>query len=132
MSVNELREELDQRGLNVDGTREMLIDSMRKHVLVEEILVEGAGVLGVNGTYKICGSRNGACKYKKSGQYEGETTEFTMYRNNSWWIISVLDESVDLYESDYPDEISPPIGLWNLSDHGEEPIPAVSFGERTR
>ena len=136
MSVDELREELDQRGLNVDGTREMLIDLIRKHIWVDKIVVEGAGVLGANGTYMIDGSRNGAFKYKKSGQYAGETTEFTMYRYDDhpgWWQISINDrsEELDLYESDNCDEITPPTGLWKPSDYGDLPPPTISFGKRT-
>ena len=135
ISVDEMRKQLDLKGFSVDGTREMLIDLIRKHVWLDEIVVEGAGVLGVNGTYKICGSRNCAIKYKKSGQYEGEEIEFGMYRHYAIWIISTFSDDgreFALYESDHWDEITPPTGLWKLSDYGEEPDPTISFDERTR
>jgi hypothetical protein len=51
MSVANLRKKLDERGLDVDGTYEMLVDSLeRSHPY---FIVEGAGSAYVNGRYNI-------------------------------------------------------------------------------
>ena len=149
MSVNLMRKTLDDRGLSVDGTRDMLIGSMKKYVCLEEIVVEGAGVHGANGTYKKDGLYNGAFKYKKSGQYGEEEREFTIYcypigNSKKRWYISIrsnldLDDpndegDLDFYELDCSDEINqitPPTGKWRLSEEEYGPAPTISPSNRT-
>lgn len=142
MSVNLMRKTLDDRGLSVDGTRDMLIGSMKKYVCLEEVVVERAGVHGANGTYKNDGFYNGAFKYKKSGQYDEEEREFTIYcygdsygDNKKRWYISIRssEEDIDFYESVCSDEINeiiPPTGKWRLSD-SEEYVPAPTISLST-
>ena len=141
MSVNLMRKKLDDRGLSVDGTRDMLIGSMKKYVCLEEVVVEGAGVHGANGTYKIGGFYNGTFMYKKSGQYGEEEKAFTIYcygKNMKSWYISILggdnpdDEgAIDFYETDCSNKITPPTGKWRLCEEEYVPAPTISLGDRT-
>ena len=53
MSVVNLRRKLDERGLDVDGTHEMLVDSLERSYSCA--IVEGAGSACVNGRYIAAG-----------------------------------------------------------------------------
>lgn len=143
MSVNEMRKKLDHIGLSVDGTREMLIEELRRRINFDVVVVEGSGIHGANGTYRRDGDHSGASKYTKSGQFEGEDKIFTICRFRFWrfWRISVWrgrDDNSDLLlyksnnynKSNNWEEITLPTGEWNLDEHGEPyaPAPNVSFG----
>ena len=62
MSVVNLRKKLDERGLDVDGTHEMLVDSLERSYPC--FIVEGAGSACVNGRY-IAVAKPGWMVYKK-------------------------------------------------------------------
>eukprot|EP00578_Thalassiosira_sp_NH16_P019368 CAMPEP_0181082578 /NCGR_PEP_ID=MMETSP1071-20121207/3696_1 /TAXON_ID=35127 /ORGANISM="Thalassiosira sp., Strain NH16" /LENGTH=337 /DNA_ID=CAMNT_0023164173 /DNA_START=43 /DNA_END=1053 /DNA_ORIENTATION=+ len=89
MSVNRLRRKLEQEGLGVDGTREMLVHSLEKH---QGAVVRGAGVADVNGYYICAGELNGAPVYKKLDKNRG--ADFTLFRyipktGCVHWVISI-------------------------------------------
>ena len=146
MSVDTMRKKLDERGLSVDGTREMLIDTLQKSVNTNEVIVEGAGATGVNGTYVRDGDYGGIPKYKKAGpegdvEYTMFCTTFTsLYNSYKWcWNISILSDNDNGNEHLYKkpsDERIPPTGRWECFNRtgnripnrtGHKPAPIVSF-----
>ncbi|KAL7525069.1 hypothetical protein ACHAWF_001197, partial [Thalassiosira exigua] len=109
MAINVLRMELDQRGLDVDGTREMLAAALRK--CYPFAVVKGAGLPEINGRYVQVGEYHGGPKYEMSARYNGEDVKFTLYRyryrnGHERWYISILPEASpgpedDDYDDDY-------------------------------
>jgi len=53
MSINTMRKKLDQRGLSVDGSREMLMDAVEESVDVKNVVMKGAGITEINGLYNM-------------------------------------------------------------------------------
>lgn len=143
MSVDTMRKRLDQRGFSVDGTREMLIDTLQKTFNNNEVVVKGAGIIEINGTYQRDGEYKGAPKYKRTCRFEEQDAEFVLYRDSynsdsdqsplSWcWFISLWTNGDDenCFESFYKkpaDEITPATGEWERSLYGEAPYPRISF-----
>ena len=143
MSIDAMRKSLDRIGMCVDGTREMLIDSLENGT--KEVVVEGAGTPEVNGIYKRIGAHWGASKYKKSAQYKGEDVEFMLYRlgrvsrgKNKSWHISIWPEEdgdIDFYKTtEDSDDSIPPLDKWVVSDdstatpcEGVGPAPTLYF-----
>eukprot|EP00581_Thalassiosira_minuscula_P009629 CAMPEP_0183706746 /NCGR_PEP_ID=MMETSP0737-20130205/3501_1 /TAXON_ID=385413 /ORGANISM="Thalassiosira miniscula, Strain CCMP1093" /LENGTH=368 /DNA_ID=CAMNT_0025934241 /DNA_START=164 /DNA_END=1270 /DNA_ORIENTATION=+ len=101
MSINSLRRNLDRRGLDVDGTREILVSTLQGCYSAEGAVVEGAGTPQVNGFYKQSGNFDGAPMYRKSATYQGEKIKFTLFR------CSLTDRSRRWYISIVPDDIDP-------------------------
>ena len=123
MRVAELRRELDSKGLDVDGSKEM-ISSRLKAADEEErkknsITVSGAGLGDVNGVYnKTSELFDGLPVYQKIGlrTWQGMTGRFCLFRHyvisdgrKKWFISFVLDgtrpgtEDIDFYFVD-PDD----------------------------
>eukprot|EP00584_Thalassiosira_punctigera_P001001 CAMPEP_0172538678 /NCGR_PEP_ID=MMETSP1067-20121228/10024_1 /TAXON_ID=265564 ORGANISM="Thalassiosira punctigera, Strain Tpunct2005C2" /NCGR_SAMPLE_ID=MMETSP1067 /ASSEMBLY_ACC=CAM_ASM_000444 /LENGTH=382 /DNA_ID=CAMNT_0013324225 /DNA_START=265 /DNA_END=1413 /DNA_ORIENTATION=+ len=95
MSVNSMRKMLDQRGLGVDGTREMLIEALEKSVDINEVIVEGAGIPEVNGVYERLRSQDGDTFYQKpTFHYRGVDSNAVLHHNqnenHNQWYISIL------------------------------------------
>ena len=76
MSINTLRRKLDQRGLSVDGTCEILVRSLEEK---EGVIVEGAGIPKVNGHYMPAGEFDCSPQYKKSVKFQGRDEVFTLF-----------------------------------------------------
>lgn len=146
MSIDTMRQKLDEKGLDVDGTRKMLLDLVEKNIqLPDEVVVTGAGFSEINGTYVRNGNHvnNGYPKYKKSGHYEGREVEYTIYRmdegrNKDKWFISLWGGQLDGEEDDMSDEedygsdrdfyfsFEDEPGTWQCcEEHGIEPAPTV-------
>jgi hypothetical protein len=69
MSVVNFRKKLDERGLDVDGTHEMLVDSLEHSYPC--FIVEGAGSACVNGRYIAADELYGKMVYKTISKDEG-------------------------------------------------------------
>jgi hypothetical protein len=99
MSINAMRRELDQRGFGVDGTREMLISALELCHHSDGAVVEGAGLLEINGHYmKARDKWDDAPKYIKHAQYNGEDVQFTLFRcqltdSSRRWYLSIVPAS---------------------------------------
>ena len=89
MSVANLREMLDERGLDVDGTYEMLVDSLERSY--PYFIVEGAGSAYVNGRYNIAAANLTGTKmvYKKVSKEEGVDVQLTKFTDD--WCISIME-----------------------------------------
>jgi hypothetical protein len=57
------------------------------------VKVEGCDNAEINGTYIQCGMLNGAPKFCKSGQWDGEDIVFTIYLDGSAWAISIIRDT---------------------------------------
>lgn len=102
------------------------------------LVVSGAGSDFVNGVYKISGWYKSAMKFTRWGMYEGNPREFTMYRYEGEWWISIIPEhhdepggceDIDFYSYDrLEDESSewplPPATGW-ITCCGESPAPRI-------
>lgn len=94
MPINKMRRMLDERGLDVDGTREMLVGELERHLRCM-IVVEGAGIPEINGRYARRGSNDGVPMYRMNAAYDGSDVEFTLFRckltdNSRRWYISIV------------------------------------------
>ncbi|KAL7538951.1 hypothetical protein ACHAWF_006253 [Thalassiosira exigua] len=141
MTINALRSNLDRKGLDVDGTREMLTAALRKcHAFA---LVKGAGLPEINGRYAQVGEYNGMPQYEMSARHKGEDVKFTLYRyqygvniGDDRWYISILSEASpgpeddDYYfvEMDEEDGWEPKPNGWVCFGNGVEPAPEVHIG----
>jgi hypothetical protein len=61
---------------------------------INEIIVEGAGTPGANGTYKRDIDRRGHPSFVKRGRWQGGNETFVMFRDYGYWTIS-LSSSVE-------------------------------------
>ena len=129
MRVAELRRELDSKGLDVDGSKEMislrLKDADEEERKKNSIIVSGAGLDDANGVYDQTSElSDGHPVYQKIGTWRGRTGRFCVFRgrmstnvrrNSSapsmWFISFVLDghrpgttEDVDFYSADHDDD----------------------------
>jgi len=134
MSIDTMRQKLDEKGLDVDGTRKMLLDLVQKNIqLPDEVVVTGAGFSEVNGTYVRNGNHinNGYPKYKKSGHYKGREVEYTIYRmekgrNKDIWFISLWGVGQHGSDYDFYFSFEDEPGTWKCCErHGLEPAPTV-------
>mmetsp|Transcript_13817 Transcript_13817/g.32241 ORF Transcript_13817/g.32241 Transcript_13817/m.32241 type:complete len:595 (+) Transcript_13817:103-1887(+) len=101
-------------------------------------IVSGAGSDCVNGVYKMAGWFKNALKFTKWGIYEGNSQEFTLYRYEGEWWISIIPEDhdepgdcddIDFYSYDKLEEDTiewplPPAMGWTICS-GELPAPSV-------
>lgn len=109
----------------------------------KKVIVEGAGVEAVNGTYTLIGIHEGRGKYQKDGIWNGKNTKFTLYYFQSCaWFISIWSSDregdrednysagdYDLYSAPEPrghPSSNPPMQGWNAVGHGQNPAPTVS------
>lgn len=102
-------------------------------------VVSGAGSDFVNGVYKMSGWFKNAMKFTRWGIYEGNPREFTLYRYEGEWWISIIPEhhdepgdcdDIDFYSFDKLDQEAnsesplPPATGWTTCC-GESPAPTV-------
>lgn len=88
MSVVNLRKKLDERGLDVDGTYEMLVDSLERSYPC--FIVEGAGSACVNGRYIAAANQlTGTMVYKTISKEEGMDVRLKKC-TDGWCISSII------------------------------------------
>ena len=101
-------------------------------------VVSGAGSNFVNGVYKMAGWFKNAMKFTRWGIYEGSPREFTLYRYEGEWWISIIPEyhdepgdcdDIDFYSYDKLEQETnewplPPEKGWTTCS-GEAPAPTV-------
>ena len=101
-------------------------------------VVSGAGSDFVNGVYKMAGWFKNSMKFTRWGIYEGNSREFTLYKYEGEWWISIIPEhhdepgdcdDIDFYSHDKHGEDDnewhlPPASGWTVCC-GEAPVPRV-------
>ena len=93
----------------------------------KEVLVEGCGVAGVNGTYKRDTYCHGSLLYSKTGQWKGQDVRFDIFclaYPKRIWFISV--QCGVLYRN-ASDKSVPPSDGWGLSQYGIAPPPKITL-----
>ena len=115
MPINDMREMLEKSGLDIDGTRDMLIHDLEKRYNGEEgAVVESSTIPEFNGFYEVSSAYDSAPTYKKTGKYCGEEVDFTIWRrprsdtNREQWCISIVpsghdpnsDDAIDFFSAD--------------------------------
>ena len=93
----------------------------------EEVLVEGCGVAGVNGTYKRDTYCHGSLLYSKNGQWKGQDVRFDIFSlcyPKKTWFISAQCGVLYLNASD---SSVPPSDGWGLSQYGIAPPPKITL-----
>jgi hypothetical protein len=87
-------------------------------------LVSGAGMEGVNGTYKSTEANNGRPVYKHE-----ELDYYISYEahgwGNEWDLTTAIEGGLDLYWAS-SSATSPPSGLWNTGNDGADPRAMVT------
>ena len=146
MRVATLRQKLDEKGLDVDGSKEMLVSRLEEAAMAEDnatfVMVSGAGLSNVNGKYRrteeIC---DGVPVYRMEGSWQEIIGSFALYQCslggglNEWFIAYVRNgtkpgtsKDVDFYSStESADDSSPPTTGWHVLGNGEGPPPAVQM-----
>lgn len=141
MSIDTMRRKLDSRGMDVDGTRDMLIRSLEKSYGLDAIVVTGAGLDCLNGRYVCVEEFHGAPLYKMNGSYQSNNVVFAVYRYRAAgcfkWYISIIPDhlgpgttsDIDLYSCAVvsPEEKPPKNGWIGVpgSDAHEQAAPEV-------
>ena len=107
-----------------------------------QIVVEGCGTLGVNGTYHQDGYFENACKYAKEGQWNGSNHKFNIFQcnvsnNTRHWYISIVpvrgspgtSADIDFYTAPLTPDCAkiPPATGWAKAQEGSAPLPRLSF-----
>jgi hypothetical protein len=127
MSVVNLRKKLDERGLDVDGTHEMLVDSLERSYPC--FIVEGAGSACVNGRYIAAKELYSKMVYKSMSNDEG--VYVLLIKDTNSWYISIVDphQKTDkiLYQVHSKESQGPPSNGWTTeTKHGAvDPPPTV-------
>ena len=128
MSVVNLRKKLDERGLDVDGTHEMLVDSLERSYPC--FIVEGAGSACVNGRYIAAAQKSlGSMVYKNMSNDEG--VDVLLIEHTNSWYISIKELSQKnlkmLYQVHSKESQGPPSNGWTTeTKHGAvDPPPTV-------
>jgi hypothetical protein len=131
MSVVNLRKKLDERGLDVDGTHEMLVDSLERSYPC--FIVEGAGSACVNGRYIAAANKGEMVVYRTISKDEGVVV--LLIEGTNYWDISIKDlhQKTDkiLYQTLYrvhsKESQGPPSNGWKtMTKHGAvDPPPTV-------
>jgi chemotaxis protein histidine kinase CheA len=113
-----------------------------KHDGPFQILVQGAGALEVNGTYKQDGYSEKACRYLKVGKYKGKNCKFyillcqTDDKTKLWYITIVPDgvgpgtiNDIDFYFTvvTATSHRIPPLKGWISANRGRFPAPTIAF-----
>ena len=121
---------LDERGLDVDGTHEMLVDSLERSYPC--FIVEGAGSACVNGRYIAAKELYGKkMVYKTISNDEG--VYVLLIEGTNCWHISILElrqktEKI-LYQVHRSDSQGPPSNGWMTeTKHGAVNPPPTVFG----
>jgi ubiquitin carboxyl-terminal hydrolase 9/24 len=107
------------------------------------LVVSGAGVAEVNGTYSYKTENDGVSMYKKDGIWEGDQVDFALFRcrlsdNSQRWFISIVpngkcpgtNKDIDFYKADADGRIGEnPHGYQWTSDNciGQDPPPIVQW-----
>eukprot|EP00578_Thalassiosira_sp_NH16_P014660 CAMPEP_0181125844 /NCGR_PEP_ID=MMETSP1071-20121207/27281_1 /TAXON_ID=35127 /ORGANISM="Thalassiosira sp., Strain NH16" /LENGTH=362 /DNA_ID=CAMNT_0023211343 /DNA_START=83 /DNA_END=1171 /DNA_ORIENTATION=+ len=136
MPINQMRKILDSKGLNVDGTREMLTKDIEKNCCEDFLVVTGAGTQAINGMYTKAGSHDGVPKYTKHVMYQGSDKTVALYRwSGRVWYISIIprdgspgtDDDIDFYSAPvHESEVIPPRTGWLLANgFGLQPPPTI-------
>lgn len=100
------------------------------------VLVQGAGVDEINGSYELHGELNGAPKYKRRGRWKGKDVFFFLYKyDENHWVISTppagedtLDLSADVtdfYSYDETEGNDVPHDGWTKAEKGVKPAPRI-------
>ena len=108
-----------------------------------KVIVTGAGVKAVNGTYRNKGSFDNVSKYIKSGNWKDREEVFSLFRcrlsdNTKRWYISIVpkniqpgtNKDVDFYlatATGHPNELPPEKKWTTAKDNGVDPSPTVTW-----
>lgn len=107
------------------------------------VIVDGAGHPAVNGTYAKDGYWERACKYSRTGGYNGQTAIFSIFQcnvsnNTKHWYISIVpprsvpgtSADVDFYSAPVTESCRdlPPFSGWTKSNEGRDPAPTLAHG----
>ena len=92
---------------------------------INEIVVQGAGTPGANGTYKRDVDRRGHPSFVKRGRWQGGNEKFVIFRDYGWWNISLPSIGKTLYCKGGNVEL-PPKTRWGVSS-GESPGPTLQY-----
>mmetsp|Transcript_16501 Transcript_16501/g.29933 ORF Transcript_16501/g.29933 Transcript_16501/m.29933 type:complete len:251 (-) Transcript_16501:1214-1966(-) len=115
--------------------------------VVEQIVVEGAGVSEVNGTYKRCQPSyhdfpfsldKNVPVYSKSGSWKGNAAKFSIYRQLGYWWVTCGDQDSagaccststmrSLYGNSRSDTNLPPKNDWYVLTEGSIPSPQLKW-----
>jgi len=117
-------------------------DDVQKYQGAEKILVEGAGLEAINGTYVRDGDFDGAGKYTKKGILNGAQEDISLFRcnvnnNTKHWYLSIVPNGVqpgtntdiDFYSAPVNDQMPefPPSTDWTKASEGMIPAPSVTI-----
>jgi ubiquitin carboxyl-terminal hydrolase 9/24 len=106
------------------------------------IVISGAGVEFVNGSYAKDGSCDGVLKYSKTGQFRGGNAIFSIFKcdvsnNTKHWYISIVppdthpgsSSDIDFYSAPVTPDCQdlPPLSGWVKANEGEDPAPNLKF-----
>jgi len=103
----------------------------------QEIILQGAGIDAVNGTYTFRNSFDHVGMYEKQGVWENKEVIFSLFRTeddkkDKWWYISIIPEDcdpgtnmdIDFYYSFALNHVGEnPPKAWNVGDKGLDPAP---------
>jgi hypothetical protein len=107
----------------------------------EVVFVHGAGLDVVNGDYERNGLFDGVGKYAKTGLWQDQNHEFSLFRcntsnNHKYWYISIVpmdvqpgtSTDIDFYSAPVSrnDPDFPPEQGWTVSSEGKAPAPHVT------
>eukprot|EP00980_Cylindrotheca_fusiformis_P010326 scaffold2299_cov131-Cylindrotheca_fusiformis.AAC.13 len=111
------------------------------------LVVDGAGHPAVNGTYAKDGYWERACKYSRTGGYNGETAIFSIFQcnvsnNTKHWYISVVppnnvpgtSRDVDFYSAPVTEscrDLPPSSGWTKATTVGRDPAPILIYESDT-
>ena len=150
LDVSSLREQLQDKRLDLDGSREILVERLKSFwESLPKIVVSNAGYQEVNGIYtrELYNSSDGSPRYSLVGVHEGNNCVYYICRckirsGKCFWYVSIepegktpgTDDDIDFYRftptGDCPD--SPPLTGWKamaLAPAEMNPPPTLSFSE---
>jgi hypothetical protein len=146
-NITSLREQLQEVKLDLDGSRETLVDRLLKSWWESrpKIVVSNAGYEEVNGSYTrdFYNSSDGSHKYSMIGVHEGNNCMYSISRcetidGEQYWYLSIApkgktpgtDDDIDFYSlapiGDCQD--SPPLSGWKAMIDANPP-PNLSFSD---
>ena len=150
LDVSSLREQLQDKRLDLDGSREILVERLKSWwESLPKIVVSNAGYQEVNGIYtrELYNSSDGSPRYSLVGVHEGNNCVYYICRckirsGKCFWYVSIepegktpgTDDDIDFYRftptGDCPD--SPPLTGWKAMARAPaeaNPPPTLSFSE---